>query len=82
MIFELPNSFIKRRLNLTPGGKNKGIFFLLDELDSIIGAIIALNFIYRLNINLIMLLIIIGGLLHYATNILLRHFGYKNKLSL
>lgn len=40
-IFELPNSFIKRRLNIAPGkqaiGYKKYIFIILDQIDSVIG---------------------------------------------
>ena len=39
--FELPNSFLKRRLNIAPGAGSGPVFFALDHLDSALGCAIA-----------------------------------------
>lgn len=40
-LFELPNSFVKRRLDIAPGGTARGgrgaVFFLWDQLDVLVG---------------------------------------------
>lgn len=43
-VFELPNSFIKRRLNIEPGKTKKSLvgalFFGIDQIDSMIGVVL------------------------------------------
>jgi len=80
-IAELPNSFIKRRLNIQAGEKscNKfyNLFLFLDQTDSVIGAVIILFFIYPTNPNLYLLILIIGSLLHLGIDQYLYRYGYK-----
>ena len=63
VLSELPNSYIKRRLGVPPGGSpttHAWLFFLADQLDSALGAAIALMLIFHMPVTtaLIMLAIV------------------------
>ncbi len=74
-LFELPNSFLKRRLNITPGKTIKGFkkvfFIILDQADSVFGVALVLWFFYPLGIKLYLLYILIGTVTHLLINMLL-----------
>ena len=78
---ELPNSFIKRRFGIQPGGKanNKlrSLFLTLDQIDSVLGAILVVSLIERKGFILYLSMFIIGSLLHLAADLYLRRYGYK-----
>lgn len=80
-IAELPNSFIKRRLNIQAGEKSKDkfrIFFLvIDQIDSVIGAILVMLLIYPASFVLCVLIFIIGSSLHLLIDIYLYRHNYK-----
>ena len=75
MLFELPNSFIKRRLNISAGKTDKGvkgfIFYIIDQIDSLIG--VCLIYEIYINYRLIdyVLFIIMGALTHIIVNLIL-----------
>ena len=81
---ELPNSFLKRRLNISestyPQNYLKYIFFILDHADSIIGIAIILPLVINLEFKIIILLIIIGSSLHFLIDKLLRIYSYKKAI--
>jgi CDP-archaeol synthase len=58
MLSELPNSFIKRQLGIAPGaaGKNVAgfIFYILDQIDLLVGAWLALWFVIPVTIGLVL----------------------------
>ena len=72
MIFELPNSFIKRRLNIS--AKNRGRFplnvfvFCFDQIDSMIGVMLVMAFLAKFSLCKYLFAVIIGGLTHVAVN--------------
>ena len=71
VLFELPNSFIKRRLKIE-SGKNGGIvqtFF--DQADSAIGYTLFLAVVYPLTWYEIACMIVIATVTHYVFNVLL-----------
>ncbi|MCR5835543.1 MAG: CDP-archaeol synthase [Lachnospiraceae bacterium] len=74
-LFELPNSFIKRRLDITPGksidGIKKAFFIFLDQADSIIGCALVVWLFYDIGIGLYLLFIIVGAFTHILINMLL-----------
>lgn len=47
---ELPNSFLKRQIDIAPGAPGAGIlgpvFWITDQIDSLLGALIAMSFIW------------------------------------
>lgn len=75
VLFELPNSFIKRRLNITPGkiaGGIKGVFFfIIDQIDSLIGVVMTLNFFSKMSFVKYWLYIFLGALTHVIVNLIL-----------
>lgn len=74
-LFELPNSFIKRRLNIIEGknttGLKKIIFIFIDQADSIFGCALVVWMFYDLGIFLYLLFVIVGAITHIVINILL-----------
>ncbi len=75
VVCELPNSFVKRRLNIRSGKTEKSfigvIFFFVDQFDSIIGGAIIIGIVSQLSIPEIMKYIALGGITHILVNILL-----------
>ena len=53
LLFELPNSFVKRKMGIKPGERatsNKVLFFVLDKTDSAFG--VTLTYYFMMNISL------------------------------
>ena len=75
MICELPNSFIKRRINIIPGKTDKGIkgviFFVIDQIDSLIGVFFVLMSFNGMSLSRYLLYLFIGALTHIGINFLL-----------
>ena len=74
-LFELPNSFIKRRLDIKPGktqsGPQKVFFIILDQADSIFGMALVVWMFYPIGIFIYLLFIIVGTITHLLINIML-----------
>jgi CDP-diglyceride synthetase len=74
-VFELPNSFLKRRIDITPGkaiGGAKGVFFIfLDQADSIFGCVLVLSFVYEMSFIFYLLYVCVGAITHIVLNMLL-----------
>ena len=74
-VFELPNSFMKRRLGITPGktvnGFYKAFFVFLDQADSIFGCALVVWMFYDLGIWIYLLYVLIGAVTHIVFNMLL-----------
>lgn len=74
-LFELPNSFLKRRLDITPGKTLKGfwkVFFVfLDQADSVFGVALVVWLFYPLGIGLYFLYVLIGAATHLLLNMML-----------
>lgn len=70
-LFELPNSFIKRRIEIAPGqtsktsGKIKIIFSILDNFDSSIGTMLVIWYFCKLTLLEYMGLVIMASIIHY-----------------
>ena len=70
-IFELPNSFFKRRFDIAPGasskvkGKKRFIFFIIDQLDSNIGILLVVWYFAKLTFLEYLKCVLIAGLIHY-----------------
>lgn len=75
MICELPNSFVKRRINIAPGKTNSGIvgllFFVIDQIDSLLGVMFCLYLFSNISIAKYFLYVIVGAFTHIGINILL-----------
>lgn len=74
-LFELPNSFLKRRLGITPGktisGAWRAFFIVLDQADSIFGCALVVWLFYDLGIRLYLLYVLVGAFTHIIFNMLL-----------
>ena len=75
VLFELPNSFIKRRLGIQPGKTEDGLkgklFFLIDQIDSLLGVVLLLTLITGLTFPQYIQYIILGAFTHIMLNVLL-----------
>ena len=79
-IFELPNSFMKRRLNIVPGKTSnnwtKIIFVFIDQVDSIVGCALLIWLFYDIGMVIFVAYIIFGFVSHLFMNM----FMFKLKL--
>ena len=83
-LFELPNSFLKRRLGITPGksvsGARKVFFVFLDQADSIFGCALVVWMFYDLGALLYLLFVLVGAVTHIAMNMLLYFAGLRRNM--
>jgi len=83
-LFELPNSFIKRRLDITPGktinGVYKAFFVFLDQADSIFGCVLVVWLFYDLGLFLYFIYVFIGAATHIVLNMLLYFTGLRKNM--
>lgn len=74
-LFELPNSFIKRRFGIEEGkpanGISKYFFVFLDQADSILGCVLVLCLVYKMTVLAYFGYVLIGAATHIVINILL-----------
>ena len=72
MIAELPNSFVKRRLDIASGKTDKGLkgmlFFIIDQIDSLIGIVMVLYCISDISFFKGLGYIFVGAFTHVAIN--------------
>ena len=82
-LLELPNSFLKRRMGIREGtfarGFSKPLWSILDQTDSVIGALLFLPAVYAPSWGLIVVLFLGGTLLHIVIDGCLYRFGYKKR---
>ena len=80
--FELPNSFLKRRLDIKPGktanGWKRVLFVILDQADSIFGICLVVCLFYHMSVPFYFLYILIGTTTHIILNMLL-YFAHLRK---
>ena len=81
-LFELPNSFVKRRLGINPGkpakGVEKAVFVFIDQADSIFGCALVVWFFYNLGILKYIGFVVVGAVTHIVINMLL-YFAHLRK---
>jgi CDP-2,3-bis-(O-geranylgeranyl)-sn-glycerol synthase len=82
MAGELPNSFVKRQLDIAPGAGPRGslaavVAFLVDRVDSILGALIALSVVVPTPPMMWAYVLLIGPGIHLAFSALLYRLGVK-----
>ena len=79
---ELPNSFLKRRLNIPEGGKTRGkftkpFFAVLDNLDSVLTVTLAVYFLYNITFATTISMIVLGSAVHFSTDVYMTHIRLK-----
>jgi hypothetical protein len=81
VLAELPNSFIKRRLHIPPGGRPTGIgkafSYMADQADSVAGIVLLVWVVYRPPRPLLASILVTGILAHVGVDLLLYLFGVK-----
>ena len=74
-LFELPNSIMKRRLDIEPGktieGAKKVFFIIFDQADSVFGVALIVWLFYPIGIWIYLLFIVVGTVTHLLVNMLL-----------
>ena len=73
-LFELPNSLIKRGLDIEPGKTNNKyrlLFIILDQADSIFGVALVVWMFYPIGIRVYLLFIVVGTITHLLINMFL-----------
>lgn len=84
MLFELPNSFVKRRLDIPCGktvqGVKGAVFFAVDQVDSLFGVGIVFAALYPMPLWQYFLYILLGAVTHIAVNWLLYKAGIRRNL--
>lgn len=82
VLFELPNSFIKRRCNVPPGGNIRGVkgvlFNFFDQSDSVLGCLLFLMLFYQPELPVWIAIFITATLVHYFMNIVLYTLRLKS----
>lgn len=83
VLAELPNSFIKRRLDISAGGEAKGwlgqLFKIIDQGDSVLGCLIGMLIFYVPSLPDALAILILATGFHYLTNVLLYMLGLKKQ---
>ncbi|MCH5274293.1 MAG: CDP-archaeol synthase [Lachnospiraceae bacterium] len=84
MLLELPNSFIKRRLDIEPG-KTKTtmvglMFFLIDQIDSMIGVAAVIYIFSEISFMKYLGYIALGGVTHIMVNLILYKLKVRRNL--
>ena len=84
MAGELPNSFVKRQLGIAPGSPADGpflrpAFFLVDRLDSALGALAALALLVSIPPLTVLYVLAIGPVLHGAFSVMTFRLGGKER---
>ena len=74
-LFELPNSFLKRRLGIEPGksisGVLKAFFVFFDQADSVFGCVLVVCIFAPMTIGFYFLYVVVGAVTHIIINMLL-----------
>ncbi len=82
VIFELPNSFIKRRLGIAPGKlppSKKIIFIIIDQADSAIGCALVYLLMKDISVMIFLIIIFLGPLIHLLVNLTLYLLGLRKE---
>ena len=74
---ELPNSFIKRRLDIPPGDESSKIFYVIDHMDSTYGVLILWYFYFHFPLHFIITGLIVTPLLFMGATELRKKLGLK-----
>ena len=84
MLGELPNSFVKRRFDIEPGAPaarpwSRRLCFAVDQLDSIIGGLVAIAVVVPVPVWTWVHLIVVGAIVHWGFNVVFVLIGLKTK---
>jgi hypothetical protein len=74
---ELPNSFVKRRLDIPPGDENNKLFYFIDHMDSTYGVLILWYFYFHFSLHFILTGLFVTPLLFMGATELRKKLGLK-----
>lgn len=74
---ELPNSFVKRRLQIPPGDENNKFFYVIDHMDSTYGVLLLWFFYFHFPLHLILTGGVVTPLLFMGATWVRRQLGLK-----
>ena len=74
-LFDLHNSFLKRRFDVVPGkmasGAKKAVFLFLDQSDSLFGCVLVVCVFYKMSVWFYFAYVLLGALTHILVNVIL-----------
>jgi CDP-diglyceride synthetase len=80
---ELPNSFVKRQLDIDPGATAPGylswFFWILDQIDSIVGVLLVSATLLEVTLCQILFICFFGFILHPVADLLMIACGLKRR---
>jgi CDP-2,3-bis-(O-geranylgeranyl)-sn-glycerol synthase len=84
VVAELPNSFLKRQLGVPPGQQATGAaaywcLTALDQVDSVLGGLLALAFVWRPPWPVVAAALVLGSLAHVGFNLVFVAVGLKRR---
>ncbi len=82
IVFELPNSFMKRRLGIRPGGEsteNRYLFHLIDKMDSAFGVSLLYFFLGYVDGSMASMIFVFGVGIHLILSMLLYMLRIKKE---
>lgn len=81
ILFELPNSFVKRRFGIGSGQNGRGaegaVFRLVDQVDSILGCCVVMLAYSQITLTHVALLLLFGAFIHWGVSGLLHVAGLR-----
>jgi CDP-archaeol synthase len=82
MVGELPNSFLKRQLDIAPGSAPAGrlraaVHFAIDRLDSGIGMLSAVSIVVPAPLATWVVVLMVGPVIHWSFSVAMFHLGIK-----
>ena len=81
---ELPNSFAKRRIGIAPGASGSGtagrVFWVIDQLDSLVGMLIAVSPVWRPAPGLLAAIVAFMLVAHPLSAWIMMLFGLKDRV--
>ena len=80
VVGELPNSFIKRQLDVPPGGHGGIWHALADQLDSVIGALVIISIVWIPPLRVWVIAMVLGTGLHMGVNGIFVLLGIKRSI--
>jgi hypothetical protein len=81
---ELPNSLVKRQLMIGPGEAARGwmgpVFWVLDQIDSLIGAVAALSIVWMPPLSVVMAMLVVTLTVHPLAALSMVALGLKDRI--
>lgn len=81
---ELPNSFAKRQLDIAPGAAGRGwtapVFWVLDQIDSLIGVLIAMAWVWTPPLAVVAVLLAVTLVVHPLAALCMVSLGLKDRV--